>query len=80
MFTHCAVVKQDVTPFIFHTEEGEEDDHKQESDYTENNHQATVSHQEREQEEFSYQFLFVNIRLKSWVVNSETNYGQLELF
>ena len=51
MFTHCAVVKEDVTPFIFHTEEGEEDDHKQESDYTENNHQATVSHQEREQEE-----------------------------
>ena len=44
MFTHCAVVKEDMTPFIFHTEEGEEDDHKQESDHTENNHQATVSH------------------------------------
>ena len=59
MFTHCAVVKENMTPFIFHTEEGEEDDHKQESDHTENNHQATISHQEREQEEFKFSFTFL---------------------
>ena len=46
--THCAVVKQDMAPFVFYTEERDEDDHKEESDHTENNHQTTVSHQERE--------------------------------
>ena len=46
--THCGVVKQDMAPFIFNTEERDEDDHQQESDHTENNYQTTVSHQDRE--------------------------------
>ena len=40
-----------MAPLVFHGEERYEDDHQEETDHTENNDQATVSHQEKNNED-----------------------------
>ena len=43
-----------MAPLIFNSQEGDEDDHKEQADHTENHNQATVSHYKEKCEDLVY--------------------------